>query len=268
MCAIGALGGAALLGLAAVVWVANLAAGPFFSLSTKAWAVERHGDKLVGRVQGAIKATENATATVRVASGFLGLRSLAIVITEETEIPVGGKLGGIGDLDRGQLVKIAYEVLEHHLVARRVEVLDRLGSSDPVMPVETVADTTAIAPTAVTPTAVTPRVVLPTAVAPTPVPPAVSDAEARQKLSPRSPASPPRTVSPPKRQKTAAPPKKRTTAARSSSPRTPAANAPRSAPAQSGVSRVPRTADDGAAAIDWLPKGRIEQPRPRPEARS
>lgn len=238
-CAIGALGGAALLGL---VGVAHLAAGPFFSLSTNTWPVERHGTALVGGVQGPIKSTDNGTATVRVASGFLGLRSLSIVITEQTKIPIGGKLGGIGDLDPGQLVRITYELRADRLVARRVDVLNRASSSDPVTPTETTAVATANVPIAEAPRAITPMVVAP-------------EAKPPQTLPPRQSPSPPRTVSPPKRQKTTAPPKGRTTTVRRSSPAT-QANTSRSAPAQSGVSRVPRTPDEGSAAVDWRPKTR------------
>ena len=244
-CAIGALGGAALLGL---VGVAHLVAGPFFSLSTNSWPVERHGTALVGGVQGPIKGTESGTGTVRVASGFLGLRSLSIIITEQTKIPIDGKLGGIGDLDRGQLVRISYEMRADRLVARQVDVLNRAPSSDPVTPTETTAVATAKVPIAEAPRAITPM-----AVAPTPVPPAVSEAKPPQTLPPRRPTSPPRTVSPPKRQKATAPLKRRTTTARRSVPAT-QANTSDSAPLQSGVSRVPRTPDAGSAAVDGGPK--------------
>jgi hypothetical protein len=244
------LGGAALLGL---VGVAHLVAGPFFSLSTNSWPVERHGTALVGGVQGPIKGTESGTGTVRVASGFLGLRSLSIIITEQTKIPIDGKLGGIGDLDRGQLVRISYEMRADRLVARQVDVLNRAPSSDPVTPTETTAVATAKVPIAEAPRAITPMAVAPMAVAPTPMPPAVSEAKPPQTLPPRRPTSPPRTVSPSKRQKATAPLKRRTTPARRSVPAT-QANTSDSAPLQSGVSRVPRTPDAGSAAVDWGPK--------------
>ena len=226
-CAIGALGGAGLLGL---VSVANFAEGPFFSLSTNTWPVERDGTTLVGGVQGAIKAADRGTATLRVASGFLGLWSVAIVITEDTEIPVGDKLGGIGDLDRGQLVRVAYEVRDDHLVARRVDVLDRGTKSDVGRPVATPAD---------------PR---PKVVPWTPVPFAVSP-KPLENVPSRRTAAAPRAASPPKPEKSADPSKKRPPTLHKASPRTNAANASRSTPAQSRVSGVPRTADSGSAAL-------------------
>ena len=112
-----------------LVFLVDLVGGPFFSFSTQAWAPARQGDKMIGGIQGLVKATDSPASTVRISAGFLGLRSLPVAVTPETEIAVNGKFGGFGDLDRGQRVRVTYEVHPDRLVAARVEVLDR--SSDP-----------------------------------------------------------------------------------------------------------------------------------------
>ena len=111
-----------------VVFLIDLLAGPVFSFSTQAWPPARQGDKLIGGIQGLVKATDPPASTVRISAGFLGLRSLSVVVTPETRIAVNGKFGGFGDLERGQRVRVTYEVYPDRLVGARVEVLDR--SSD------------------------------------------------------------------------------------------------------------------------------------------
>jgi len=103
----------------------DLLGGPIYSLSTKTWLPERRGDKLIGGIEGTVKEADSATRTVRVASGFLGLGSLPVVVTPETIIIVQGKLGGFGDLDRRLRVRVAYEILRGRLLATRVHVLDQ-----------------------------------------------------------------------------------------------------------------------------------------------
>jgi hypothetical protein len=109
--------------LVVVAFAIDAVAGPFFSLSTQSWGPERRGDKLMGIAEGHLKSTDVATRTVRITSGFLGLDSLSLQVTPDTMIGVNGKLGGFGDLDRGQLVRVAYEVASNRRVASRVEVL-------------------------------------------------------------------------------------------------------------------------------------------------
>jgi hypothetical protein len=111
-----------------LVFLVDLLGGPVFSFSTQAWPPARQGDKVIGGIRGLVKATDPAASTVRISSGFLGLGSLSVVVTPETTIAVNGKFGGFGDLDRGQRVRVTYEVQPDRLVAARVEVLDR--SSD------------------------------------------------------------------------------------------------------------------------------------------
>src|SRR5436190_5529475 len=103
----------------------DLLGGPIYSLSTKTWLPERRGDKLIGGIEGTVKEADSATRTVRVASGFLGLGSLPVVVTPETIIIVQGKLGGFGDLARRLRVRVAYEILRGRLLATRVHVLDQ-----------------------------------------------------------------------------------------------------------------------------------------------
>jgi hypothetical protein len=111
-----------------LVFLVDLLGGPVFSFSTQVWPPVRQGDKVIGGIRSLVKATDPAASTVRIASGFLGLGSLPVVVTPETTIAVNGKFGGFGDLDRGQRVRVTYEVHPDRLVAARVEVLDR--SSD------------------------------------------------------------------------------------------------------------------------------------------
>src|SRR5262249_51891186 len=107
-----------------VIFVADFLEGPFFSFTTKTWPPEVHGERLIGGIEGPVKAADADAGTVEVAAGFLGLASQPVSITGDTQIAVKGKLGGIADLDRGQQVRIAYQVLPDRLLALRVDVLD------------------------------------------------------------------------------------------------------------------------------------------------
>src|SRR5947207_3178267 len=142
-----ASGVAGIMVAAALFFVADVLEGPFFSFSTKTWPAEVRGGKVVGGIQGPVKEADSETGTVRVASGFLGFGSTPFFVTPQTHIAVNGKLGGFADLDRGQLIRVAYEVFPDRLVASRVYVLDRmsLSSDTAVLPSESApaaADTT------------------------------------------------------------------------------------------------------------------------------
>ena len=127
-----------------LVFLVDLVDGPLYSFSTQTWSPELRGDKMIGGIEGAVKDADAATNTVRIASGFLGLASLSLVVTPDTKIAVQGKLGGFADLERGQLVRVAYEVRPDQLVAWRVEVLDQWSQrSDALLPAETDTDATA-----------------------------------------------------------------------------------------------------------------------------
>ncbi len=260
---------AALLAVVVLVFVVDLLEGPFFSLSTKTWAPELRGDRLIGGIEGAVKGADVSTGTVRVASGFLGLASLPVVITPQTQIAINGKLGGFADLDRGQLVRIAYEVLPDRLVAWRVDVLDRV-TSETVVPAQTEREPAVGPPSqgekgAPQPAAQTSSSpASPPAEAPAPVssvtassPPSIPPWKAAPSV-----ASPPSASAPTTRQNASAVlPSKRAVVAPSSSPRTQVQGPPRSAPAPAPRPSAPATvtprarqAEDGGDAIDWLLK--------------
>jgi hypothetical protein len=109
---------------AVAVVLVDIFAGPFVFLSTKLSPPELRDGAHLGAIEGEIKRTEADSSTVLLPHGFLGLRSLPVVVTEQTRIAIGGKLGGFGDLEPGRMVRIAYEVSPDRLVARRIEVLD------------------------------------------------------------------------------------------------------------------------------------------------
>ena len=73
--------------------------------------------------RGRIETIERETRTIRISSGFLGLTSVALVVTEETLIVVGEKEGGFGDIRPGEPVVAAYETGRGALQAKRVEVV-------------------------------------------------------------------------------------------------------------------------------------------------
>ena len=215
----------------------DLVEGPFYSFSTKTWSPELRGDKLIGGIEGAVKDADAATNTVRIASGFLGLASLPLVVTPDTKIAVKGKLGGFADLDRGQLVRVAYEVRPDQLVAWRVEVLDPSSQpSDAVLPTETDSDATVNEEESSS--ASVPKPVAPPAVDPPRTP------------GPLATTPSPRSVSPsPVRQTggTPAPTAKRPTPPPSSSPRTATPAAPDTRrPAPAKTAPVPEASAPGA----------------------
>jgi hypothetical protein len=197
------------------------------------------GDKVIGGIEGAVKATDRVTGTLLVASGFLGLSSLPVVVTPQTQVAVRGKLGGVADLDRGQIVRITYEVLPDRLLAQRIDVLDGVVSSSLTPPIEIDRKASAEEPPPITEPRFTPapavelppRVVAPAAPPPSPV------------IRPTAAA----TISAPKR-----PP-----ATTSPAPQPPTASAPRSTPPPAAAPRPApsRSADDGTDAVDWLLKG-------------
>jgi hypothetical protein len=245
----------ALAAVAVVVFVIDLLEGPFFSLSTRMWAPERRGDRLIGGIEGAVKRADVSTGTVRVASGFLGLASFPVVITPQTQIVIKGKLGGFADLDRGQLVRVVYEVLSDRLVASRVEVLDRVAL-ETVVPAQLEAEPAASGPPPRTKTSSSP------ASPPAEASASVSSTNASSPSSvPRwraapSVASPPSATPPPARRNASGAPSKRAVVAPSSSPRTQVQDPPRSAPVSTSGPVTPgaRQAEDGGDAIDWLLK--------------
>jgi len=193
----------------------DLVDGPLYSFSTKTWSPEMRGDKMIGGIEGPVKDADASTNTVRIASGFLGLASLSLVVTPDTKIAVKGKLGGFADLDRGQRVRVAYEVRLDQLVAWRVEVLDQWSQPSDALPAETETEaaateeessSSASVPKAVAPPAEdTPRTPEPPAPAPTPSQRPVSPAAVRQNGGSATPATKRPTPPPSSSPRTAAP---------------------------------------------------------------
>ena len=143
--AIGKRGALALLVLAVVTFlVVDVIEGPLFSLSTRTWPAEVRDGKVIAGIEGAVKAADRATGTVRIASGFLGLNSVRVVVTPQTEVAIHGKFGSLADLDRGQLVRVAYEVLPDQLLASRVDVLDRVAHSESLRASESLRPTESV----------------------------------------------------------------------------------------------------------------------------
>jgi len=73
--------------------------------------------------RGRVAIVEPAARLIRVSSGFLGLTSVDLVVTNDTLIVVGDKEGGFGDIRDGGEVRAAYEVRPGTLRAKRVEVV-------------------------------------------------------------------------------------------------------------------------------------------------
>lgn len=179
--------------------VGDVVAGPLFSLKTKTWPAERQGDKLVAAIEGVVKGIDAGTATVRVASGFLGLGSRAVVIEPQSSIAVADKLGALADLERGQRVRVAYEILPGRLVASRVTLLghgtaelpfpsDPLPEPGPVPAPVTPPPAEKPAPVAPPPSLASSRPATPSAPAPTaPKPPAEKNGAAASKKRPVKP---------------------------------------------------------------------------------
>lgn len=237
-----------LIGAVVAVFLVDLVEGPLFSLSTRTWPPELHEGKVIGGIEGAVKAADRDTGTLLVASGFLGLSSLPVVVTPQTEVAVRGKLGGVADLDRGQTVRIAYEVLPDRLLAQRVDVLDGVVASNLAPAVEVDRKASAEEAPAVTeavsnePAASAPAApsaeLPPRAAAPAPAPPVIRPTTAAAVAAPKRP---PANASPAAKPSTASAPAPRPT------PPPAATVLPRSTPS--------RSTDDGTDAVDWLLKG-------------
>ena len=79
----------------------------------------------LGEARGRVATVEPGAGIVRIASGFLGLLSVELLITPDTLIVVGDKEGGFGDLREGEPVVATYEIHSETLRARRVELIGR-----------------------------------------------------------------------------------------------------------------------------------------------
>jgi hypothetical protein len=236
--------------------VVDVIEGPVFSLSTRTWPAEVRDGKVIAGIEGAVKAADRATGTVRIASGFLGLTSVRVVVTPQTEVAIHGKFGSLADLDRGQLVRVAYEVLPDRLLASRVDVLDRLAHSEPVRaseslrPAESVPSAEPVRPAAPVASVQTERVSpeAPSGAAPEPATAVEASRDPALPLATRPGAAAP----------SAAP--KRAAAVRSLAPRVETHPTARPVPPPAAIVPAPpvarrsSSADDGSDAVYWLLK--------------
>jgi len=111
------------LGAAAVIVTALQAVGPALPGWHDIAPFLSRGASLVHEARGRVDVIERDTRTIRITSGFLGLTSVALVVTEHTVIVVGEKEGGFGDIHQGEPVVAAYESGGRPLRATRVEVV-------------------------------------------------------------------------------------------------------------------------------------------------
>jgi hypothetical protein len=111
------------LAVATVLIAAIQVAGPIMPGWAGIARLLSRGASLVGEARGRVELVERDTRTIRIASGFLGLTSVALVVTEDTLIVVGEKEGGFGDIRLGEPVVAAYEIGRDPLQAKRVEVV-------------------------------------------------------------------------------------------------------------------------------------------------
>jgi hypothetical protein len=111
------------LAVAAVIIAALQVAAPIMPGWAGIARLLSQGASLVGEARGRVEMVERDTRTIRIASGFLGLTSVALVVTEDTVIVVGEKEGGFGDIRLGEPVVAAYEIGGDPLQAKRVEVV-------------------------------------------------------------------------------------------------------------------------------------------------
>lgn len=111
------------LAVAMVLIAAIQVAGPMMPGWTEIARLLSRGASLVGEARGRVEMVERDTRTIRIKSGFLGLTSVALVVTEDTLIVVGEKEGGFGDIRLGDPVVAAYDMGRDPLQAKRVEVV-------------------------------------------------------------------------------------------------------------------------------------------------
>ena len=117
------LGLLAALAVAAVMLAVIPVAAPMMPWWGGVMSLLSRGASIVGEARGRVERVERDTRTIRISSGFLGLTSVALVITENTLIVVGEKEGGFGDIRLGEPVVAAYEIGRGPLRAKRVEIV-------------------------------------------------------------------------------------------------------------------------------------------------
>jgi hypothetical protein len=78
--------------------------------------------KLLGDLTGYVTGVDAGRHQLRVARNRFGLLPLAFAVTEDTEIVVQDKLGGLGDLERHVRVRVRYELRDGVRVATSIEI--------------------------------------------------------------------------------------------------------------------------------------------------
>src|SRR5262249_49199902 len=73
-------------------------------------SLQHAGGKVLGDMSGYVGRVDRESRTVDVSASPLGIRPVAIVLTNETAIVVNGKQGAIGDLWKDVPVRVYYEV--------------------------------------------------------------------------------------------------------------------------------------------------------------
>ena len=89
--------------------------------------LSRDAGPVTGEARGRVEIVAPEAGLIRVSSGFLGLMSVALLVTPETLIVVKDKEGGFGDIRQGERVVAAYEVRRGALEAKRVEMFSPSG---------------------------------------------------------------------------------------------------------------------------------------------
>lgn len=270
-------GGNRLLSLAVAIGSLTLLAVVIFTL----WPADPSDTAGLGQADGeTIGWVSKVEAnTIHVNSGPFGSGVVPLLVTKNTKITVGSKEGWFEDIRPGGQVKVVYQVAHGKRLARSVELLVDEGPRRPVRPEARLKSAAGGA------TAERVQTKAPAGSPPAPEPRALDVPPSK----PPSAAAPPRAVAPvkpaipalPEVRPAARPEPARAQATEPAPPRTSSPNGRGTAPTENGgrtldatrpqpatqpapgASRPvepPRTAEgestDGAAAVDWLLKGR------------
>jgi hypothetical protein len=213
------------------------------------------GGKMLGDMAGYVGRVDRETRTVDVSTSPLGIRPVAMVVTNETAIVVNGKQGAIGDLWKDLPVRVYYEVRDSTRYATSIQVTSAESLAASPVGKDTAAPSapvTATAPPAA-PAPMPTRPALPPASVATPPRPPVSAPVVSK------PTPPPATVATPVVPAAArvAEPAPAPSRAPVAVPATESASVGSSGAASPGAGRpAPAESEaDGSAAIDWLLKG-------------
>jgi hypothetical protein len=264
------------------VFLADLMAGPLVSLETKTLPLQSQGDALVGTLEGVVKDIDARQGTVRVASGFVGISSKRFVVAPQTRIGIDDKLGALADLERGQLVRVSYEIRSDRLLASRVKLLRR-GMPETEFPADpdaeiaelrdgagrggpsgSIAEGGRATPGSGRPSATPSKAVItPPVTGATPSPSAVTPAPSAVTPAPSAVTSAPSAAMAAAPALTPAPSGPTSSPAPPNPPRSLASDGPAAAPAGPSVAKPPAKKTGTAAAKKPRVKPRVAPPRPK-----